>query len=153
MDAVYIATTPSATGDQDFAIPQNAVMRSYARSYARAYWDGYSIFQSYAEATALGYTVGDGTHFNAAGGFYLGTLLWNDLWSTSIDIRTIDETNVRLEWFSHTNFFYQLQEADSLNATNWSNLGAPIRGTGGMVAQDEGILPYKLRYYRVKTFF
>jgi len=68
MDVIYIATTPSAGGDENYAIPQNAVMRQMAINYSRFYWDGYSVFASYSQATGLGYTQDDGTHFNRAGG-------------------------------------------------------------------------------------
>jgi hypothetical protein len=78
-DVVCIGTTPCATGDDEFAIPQNAMMRALADQYGWYYWDGYNIGLTYAQATGLGMTRGDDTHFSRKGAEILGQMLWADL--------------------------------------------------------------------------
>ncbi len=154
MDAIYIGTTAQTTnGDptinQEFAIPQNQVMAEFAQQFGRPYWDSFDII-SYEQATALGWTWGDGTHFNLAGGTVMGDMLWADLWSSLHRVdATIASTNVLLSWFALTGRVFQVQYTPTLSPPTWQNLGPALTATNYTLTAFDSLAKTQSRFYRV----
>jgi hypothetical protein len=154
MDAIYIGTTPQATNEyptinQEWAIPQNAVMADMAVQYDRPYWDSFSII-SYEQATDLGWTRGDGTHFNLAGGTALGAMLWSDLWSGlhRMDAGLV-QNRICLSWYALLGRSYQVQFTPSLSPADWQNLAGPVVATNYAMASFDPLITANARYYRI----
>jgi hypothetical protein len=60
---------------------------------------------------------------------------------------------VELSWNSHTNRLYQFQSCADLSASDWTDLGSPIRGTGTRQSACEPISTGTAsRFYRLLEF-
>jgi hypothetical protein len=154
MDAIYIGTTALGTNgnptvNETLTIPQNDVMADMARRFGRPYWNSYYII-SYEQATAIGWTTRDGTHFNLAGGTALGNMLWNDMWTSLHRVDAKIATNqVALHWYALTGRQYQVQYTPSLSLTGWQNAGDPLIGTNISMSATDSVSMQKSRYYRL----
>jgi hypothetical protein len=154
MDAIYIGTTPEGTNlsptiNQTWAIPQNDAMADLAIQFGRVYWNSFDIV-TYEQATALGWTRFDGTHFNLAGGTALGGMLWSDLWSSFHRTEaTVAHGNVSLSWYAMPGRTYQVQFSPTLSPPDWQNLGASLPATNyTMTILDAPGTP-QTRFYRL----
>lgn len=154
MDLIYIGTTAQGTNsdptiNDTWAIPQNNEMAALAQQYGRDYWNSFYIV-SYELATALGWTVGDGTHFNYAGGTALGEMLWSDVWRSFHQLTaTVNNGDFLLTWYGTVGSNYQVQYASDMAAPNWQNLGSPILATNVLMSCADSIGSNSGRFYRV----
>jgi len=154
MDLIYLGTTPQATNSDPtvndvWAIPQNAEMATLARQYGRDYWNSFYII-SYEQATALGWTTGDGTHFNSAGGTALGQMLWSDVWRDFHQLTAAAaNANVNLRWYGMVGRNYQVQYTSDVTPPNWQNLGSTFMATNVLVNYVDALGSQPARFYRV----
>jgi len=63
---------------------------------------------------------------------------------------TIQVATVAVRWPSTTGTVYQLQYRSSLTGDIWTNLGAPIDGTGSNIVVLDSVLDQPRRFYRVQ---
>lgn len=154
MDVVYIGTTAQATNGNPtindvWAIPQNAEMAALAEQYGRDYWNSFYI-ASYEQATALGWTRGDGIHFNSTGGTALGEMLWSDVWRDFHQLTVaVANTNITLRWYGMLGKSYQVQYSPDVSGTNWQNLGSIITATNVIMSCADTLSSEPTRFYRV----
>jgi hypothetical protein len=154
MDLVYLGTTAQATNgnptvNDTWAIPQNNEMAALAEQFGRQYWNSFYIV-SYEQATALGWTTGDGTHFNSAGGTALGEMLWNDVWRSFHQLTaTIDSSHIALQWYAIPGGNCQVQYTSDVTQPNWQNLTDPLSATNVVMTSTDSIRPASARFYRV----
>jgi hypothetical protein len=153
MDALYLGTTPQGTNvnptiNEQFALPQNAIMSELATTYGRPFWNSYYIV-TYEQATALGWTRNDGTHFNFNGGAALGDMLWSDVWAGFHRTEAgIANGALHLSWYTLKGRTYQVQWAADVSAPNWQNLGDPLLATNATTSIADPLGPGR-RFYRL----
>ena len=58
-------------------------------------------------------------------------------------------TAVELAWSSKPDRVYQLQWTESVNESQWKNLGSVIRGTGGMLSIFDSTREHPRAFYRL----
>ena len=156
MDVLYIGTTALGTNsnptvNEVLTIPQNAEMASLAAQYGRDYWNSFYIL-SYEQATALGWTLNDGTHFNSTGGIALGAMLWSDIWRDFHYLAaTIDEDHVELRWYGIPGSRYQVQYARKIPTSTWQNLGSTTTATNVLMSCRDAVESQGACFYRVVT--
>jgi hypothetical protein len=156
MDVLYIGTTALGTNsnpaiNEVVTVPQNTEMASLAAQYGRAYWNSYYIM-SYEQATALGWTLNDGTHFNSTGGIAIGEMLSSDIWREFHRIAaTIQEAHLELYWYATPGSSYQVQYASKLPVSNWQNLGSTTTATNVLMSFTDPVATQGPRFYRVVT--
>lgn len=154
MDLVYIGTTAQGTNGNPtindmWAIPQNNEMAALAKQYGRDYWNSFYII-SYEQATALGWTLGDGTHFNYAGGTAFGEMLWSDFWSSFHQLTaTVTNGSLHLSWYGIVGDNYQVQYTSDGTAPNWQNLGSAMVAKNILMSSEDTIGPQPARFYRI----
>jgi hypothetical protein len=154
MDAIYIGTTAQGTNlgpniNQDWAIPQNAAMAELANQFNRPYWDSFNII-TYEQASAMGWTRYDDTHFNLVGGTALGDMLWSDLWFSFHRLEaTVAQGNVTLSWYAFLGHTYQVQFSPTLSPPDWQDLGASQAAASYTMTFIDATGAQQTRYYRV----
>lgn len=97
------------------------------------------------------YSFNGGIQYKPASGTAYLELLGSAGTPSSLTLQISQPTagTVQVCWPTQTNYLYQVQKLSNLAATNWSNLGSLLPGTGSTLCQSYSAVGGSNQFYRV----